>query len=226
MTVAGGSLPVQEQAAIAGLRTRLISRLTGLSLPRLRYWHSNGLIEATRRDGRRGAPRLYSWVDYLRLQLAARLDEEGVSARRIRRAVDFLDTHFGEWWLLADPLSVDARKHVLARVVPGAPPLVADAAGQFVLDWPEGVRDVGAMTEQALRDIEARGSLGELDSFSDAVFMSPQINLAQPTVVGTALETHFVLYMAKDLGYTATAETFRIDLQRVSRAVQFEEAVA
>ena len=219
------SAPV-SQAHIAGLRARLISRLTGLTVPRLRYWHETGLLEASLRDGRRGVPRLYNWVDYLRLQVATHLKEQGVPTARIRRAVDFLDRHFDDWWLLTDPLSADDRKHVLANVVPDASPLVADGAGQFILEWPADSRDLGRATERALSDIESRGSLCMLSDFRDAVFMSPRVNLAQPTVVGTALETQFVAGMAGDMSPQGAAKTFRVDLRLVRRAIKFEDALA
>ena len=139
--------------------------------------------------GRRGTPRLYSWVDYLRLRLASRLDAQDVPARRIRHAIDFLDEHFDEWWLLTDPLSADSRRHVLAEVVPGATPLLADAAGQhaMILDWPGTSATCGRRdTRHALADIASDGSLGEAPATSGtAVFMSPQVNLAQPSVCGT-----------------------------------------
>ena len=214
------------QAHIAGLRTRLISRLTGLTRPKLRYWHESGLLEASLRDGARGTPRLYNWVDYLRLQLASHLHGQGVPAQRIRQAIAFLDRHFDEWWLITDPLSSDERKHVLANVVPGATPLVADGAGQFVIEWPEDQSDLEAATGKALAEMAARGSLCMLDEFRDAVFMSPRVNLAQPTVVGTALETHFVAGMAGDMGPEGASQTFRVELQLVQRAIQFEEALA
>lgn len=214
------------QAHIAGLRARLISRLTGLTRPRLRYWHESGLLEATLRNGKPGTPRLYNWVDYLRLQLASHLDGQGVPTQRIRRAIAFLDRHFDEWWLIPDPLSSDATKHVLASVVPGATPLVADRAGQFVIEWPQHEADLEAATGKALRDIAARGSLCMLNEFRDAVFMSPRVNLAQPTVIGTALETQFVAGMAGDMGATDTAQTFRLDIQLVRQAIKFEEALA
>lgn len=215
-----------SQAHIAGLRTRLISRLTGLTVPRLRYWHESGLLAASLRDGRRGIPRLYNWVDYLRLQLATRLGEAGVPTPRIRRAVDFLDRNFQDWWLITDPLSTDTQGRVLADVVPGATPLVADEAGQFIMSWPNDAQDLASATASALSDIQARGSLCMLSAFRDAVFMSPRINLAQPTLVGTALETQFVAGMAGDMGPRDAAETFCIDLPSVRRAIKFEEAVA
>ncbi len=224
MTVAAAN--AVTQAHIAGLRTHLISRLTGLSIPRLRYWHRSGLLEATLRGGRRGTPRLYSWVDYVRLQLASGLDAQDVPARRIRQAIDFLDEYFEEWWLLTDPLSADSRRHVLAEVVPGATPLLADAAGQHAMIWQEAPPAFAEATQHALADIASGGSLCKLSNFRDSVFMSPQVNLAQPSVCGTALETRFVSRMALDMGTAAVAETFVLDRHQIDRAIEFEEAVA
>ena len=50
------------------LRSRLISRLTGLTPRQLSYWHRSALIPAHAAPGALGRPRLYSWVDYLKLR--------------------------------------------------------------------------------------------------------------------------------------------------------------
>ena len=86
-------------------------------------------------------------------------------------------------------------------------------------------RDLGATTERVLTEIGARGSLGELSRFRDAVYMSPRMNLAQPTVANTALETQFVVGMAADMGADAFAKTFRIERRMIERARQFEDAI-
>ena len=51
------------------------------------------------------------------------------------------------------------------------------------------------------------------------------MNLAQPTVANTALETQFVVGMAADMGADAFAETFRIERRMIERARQFEDAI-
>ena len=219
-------LALPAEARLAGLRSRLVSRLTGLSVHRLRYWHESGLLQATLRVGQRGVPRLYSWVDYLRMQLASQLDTQGVHTRRIREAIEFLDENFEEWYLLPDPLHADDRKHVLARVVPGESPLLADRHGQHVLVWPEDLRELAGPTKRGLELIAARGPLCTLSRFGDAVSMSPTINLAQPSILGTALETRFVAEMAYDIGSDEVAVTYRLSRKAVRRAIHFEEAVA
>ena len=217
---------VPREARIAGLRGRLISRLTGLSVPQLRHWHDSGLIEATLRAGQRGVPRLYSWVDYLRIQLASRLHDEGVPTPRIRQAVDFLDRNFEDWYLLPDPLTADIKRHVLADVIADATPVLADAAGQHIIVWPEQDRDLGEATDRALAVIASQGSLCMLTHFSDSVYMSPQVNLAQPSVMGTALETRFVARMAENIGRREVASAYSLVEKSVRRSIEFEEAVA
>ena len=56
--------------------------------------------------------------------------------------------------------------------------------------------------------------------------MSPTINLAQPSILGTALETRFVAEMAYDIGSDEVAVTYRLSRKAVRRAIHFEEAVA
>lgn len=220
-----GTAGLPDVARRAGLRTRLVTRLTGLSLSQLRYWHESGLLEASLRPGRRGIPRLYSWVDYMRIQLASELARAGTPTPRIRRAVDFLDEHLPDWYLLPVRLTYDRQHHVRARAS-GLAPFVADAAGQFALDWPADLGDSGVTAEQALKEIMRRGPLCALSGFDDAVFMDPIVNVAQPSLVGTALETRFLAHVARDIGLNATADMYRLDRRMVGRAIEFEGAVA
>ena len=52
--------------------------------------------------------------------------------------------------------------------------------------------DVEAGLAESLWDLEARGPLFRKASFGDSVTMSPELNVAQPTVIDTSLETFFV----------------------------------
>ena len=215
------TLPALTQVRMAGLRTRLVSRLTGLSASRIRYWGERGLLDSGPQNRGPGTPRLYNWVDYLRLRLAASLDAEGMPAGRVCEAIRLLDERSGEWWDVADPLAAGAR----GRLAADGPDAAPNGGGPFALDWPDDCRDLGAATERALTEIGARGSLDELSRFRDAVYMSPRMNLAQPTVANTALETQFVVGMAADMGADAFAETFRIERRMIERARQFEDAI-
>lgn len=211
---------------LAGLRTKLVSRLTGLSARQLGYWHRSDLLEATMRPGQRGIPRLYSWIDYVRLRLAADLSRAEVPTRRIREAVDFLNEHYPDWYLLPERPRAEA-KHVLVRPQGSADSFIADGSGQFVLDLPT---ELWSIHEELSRSLEALardgGDLGELRNFSDAVVMRPGLNLAQPTVRGTALETRFVAGMAGDVGIESVARLYRVEPAMVTRAVEFEKEVA
>ena len=65
-----------------------------------------------------------------------------------------------------------------------------------------------------------------LTHFSDSVYMSPQVNLAQPSVMGTALETRFVARMAENIGRREVASAYSLVEKSVRRSIEFEEAVA
>ena len=213
--------PALALARMAGLRTRLVSRLTGLSAARIRAWREHGLLDPGPRSRGPGTPLLHDWVGYVRLRLAASLEAEGLPAARVCEAVRLLDEHCGEWWDIADPLA-DASDRRLAR---GGPDKAGNGRGPLALDWPAECRDLGAATGRALVDIAAKGALGDLSRFGDAVYMSPRVNLAQPTVTGTALETQFVAGMSADMGADAFAQTYRIEPRLIERARQFEDAL-
>jgi DNA-binding transcriptional MerR regulator len=198
-------------------------RLTGLSAAQLRYWHDSGLLEASRRAGSRGVPRLYSWVDYLRLQIAAELHTR-LATSTIRAAMTFLDTNVPNWYML--PVRV---QHGHVETERGGARMLADAAGQYLLSDADGSYAAGtaaAAVSEALEAIAHRGELGQLHTFSDAVIMHPAVNLAQPTLAGTALETQFVAGMVVDIGGAAFAAVYRLPPDAVERAVEFERAVA
>jgi DNA-binding transcriptional MerR regulator len=215
-----GALP--SQVHIAGLRSVLVSRLTGLTAAQLQYWHRSALLEAQLRRGQRGVPRLYSWVDYLRLRIASHLAAEGISTVRIREAARFLDAQVPDWYMLP----VFALSGDIATRLPGLSPLLATRAGQFALDWPQRLASVAAPAEAALQELANTGALGKLARFSDAIRMSPLVNLGQPSVRGTSLETRFIAGMAADIGARQTSALYRLDLSLVSRAIAFEKAVA
>lgn len=210
------------EALLAGLRTRLVSRLTGLSSAQLRYWHQSDLLVATLRSGSRGVPRLYSWVDYLRLRIASRLLEQGIPAHRIRVAVAFLDEHFPDWYLL--PVRSYSGDIAIRTSTLDSPLLVRHR--QHVLLWPDVLHDLKAATETALQEIEQEGPLGRLSRFGSHVAMDPRVNLGQPTLVGTALETSFVAEAVRAYGVDNVIALYRVEALAVQSAIEFEEAAA
>src|SRR6266852_5876564 len=151
---------------IGALRSKLVSKLTGLTKPQLQYWHGTELLPAHQRRGARGYPRLYSWVDYMKLREAAKLVQAGVPTRVIRRTVPVLEELDDEWYLL--PLEAYAPKHrqIAARLRNGLA-MIVDGSGQLLLS--------GDTLEDTLLQIEREGPLGELHDFRDAVAMDPSV---------------------------------------------------
>lgn len=221
------SFTVEDPTLIAGLRTSLVARLTGLSEERLRYWHKTLLQEATTRSGSRGVPRLYSWVDYMRLRVIAVLVRDRVPTTAIRRAVTLLDEILPDWYMLPGRTAAE-RQHVLTAAEGAAGPIIADRSGQMTFVWPEALAQFAPSAAAAIADLTGVGSdLGLLREFGDAVVMDPRINLAKPTLKGTSLETRFIREMAIDVGGAkALADLYALDAARVRRAIEFEEMVA
>ena len=75
----------------AGFSTARAARLTGLSPRQLDYWDRRGFLSPSlaRADGY-GSSRRYSFVDLVRLRVAARLRAAGLGLERIQQAVQTL----------------------------------------------------------------------------------------------------------------------------------------
>lgn len=217
-----GSGAIPAEAKIAGLRTRLVSRLTGLTVNQLAYWHRSGLLAAHLRPGARGTPRLYSWVDYLQIRVASSLHENDVPTRRIREAVEFLDEYFPDWYLI--PVQ-SSEGHVIAMPDAFDSPL-AIRQRQHLLTWPDALSPYAGSTARALNAIRAEGPLGRLKRFGKFVDMNPSVNLAQPTLRGTSLETAFVAEATKAYGESTVVALYALEPPALRRALQFQEAVA
>lgn len=220
-------MATEDATKIAGLRTTLVARLTGLNEERLRYWHRTVLQQATMRPGSRGVPRLYSWVDYMRLRVIAVLVRDDVPTPAIRRSVVLLDEVLPDWFLLPGRTAGD-RRHVFVAAEGAAGPLIADRSGQLTFEWPEALAQFANSAAAAVEDLTGEGAdLGLLRAFGDVVIMDPSLNLAKPTLRGTSLETRFIREMAADIGgASAFAEMYGLEQRRVRRAIDFEEAVA
>ena len=217
----------------AALRSRLVSRLTGLSSAQLQYWHKTSLQTASTRAGMRGTPRLYSWVDYQRLRVIAKLVEAGVPTLRIRRAVDYLDQIEPAWHRLSlerykgavPPRTGAGLVHVAANFATAA--VLADAAGQTVYRL-SCADDDDAALESAVRcvlaEMKQEGPLFKLNRFDDVVQMRPEVNVGLPTLRGSRLETAFVARLAKLSSFDEVAALYGLEANVVARAVEFEEA--
>ena len=219
----------------AALRSRLVSRLTGLSTHQLQYWHKTLLQSAHRREGSRGVPRLYSWLDYQRLCIGASLLEQRVPTHRIRVALQYLDDIYPEWFRLSlaswagsthIPGAGGAR-HVAVKE--RAFEVLADAAGQ--MSYVEAIgnawqSELSEALTTSFESVSERGSLFKLHGFSDAVQMNPDVNVGLPTVVGSRLETSFVANLVKLSSEREVASLYGLDGRVIGRAVCFEELAA
>ena len=221
---------------LGSLRSKLVAKLTGLSVRTLQNWHATALQTATREPGKRGTPRYYSWVDYQRLCIVSSLREQGVPTQRIRKAIPLLDDLFPGWWELSlrayrgrVPGS-QSRTHIV--VDPDDPDtdmmdVIADVPGgqmTFRDRLEDDADDVTEFVALSLRDLERKGPLFRQAAFSDAVTMNPEINAAQPTIIDTNLETYFVSELAREFGIPYVEENYRLDPARIRRAVDFEAA--
>ena len=84
--------------------------------------------------------------------------------------------------------------------------------------------EIQAGLAESLWGLEERGPLFMKASFGDSVTMDPELNVAQPTVIDTGLETLFVAERVKETSIEYVARTYRIHRHHVERAVEFEAA--
>jgi len=213
---------------LGSLRSKLVAKLTGLSVRTLQSWHSTALQRATREPGSRGTPRYYSWVDYQRLCVVSSLGEQGVPTQRIRHTIPRLDNLFPGWWELSlaayrgRVFGSRAEIHVVVRE--NFDTLVDVPGGQITFrDWLErGAEQVEESVTNSLCDLHERGALFKKDAFDDTIVMRPDLNAAQPTVRNSSLETYFVSQLVKRLGIDHVSENYRLERYLVQRAVEFE----
>jgi DNA-binding transcriptional MerR regulator len=219
----------------AALRSRLVSRLTGLSASRLQYWHSTALQTAHLRQGARGVPRLYTWIDYQRLCVISSLLDQGIPAGRIRAAVHYLDVMESDWYRLSltgwfGAVCVPgSRGAAHVAIKKAALTVLADAAGQatFRDDLAgDGVQAVSAALATGLTEVAHRGSLFKLSAYGDAVLMNPEVNVGLPTLEGTRLETSFVAKLVHLSSVQEVAELYELRPALVERGVEFEREAA
>lgn len=211
-----------EMLDYAALGSRLVSRLTGLTTRQLQYWHSSHLQEAHLSPGARGKPRRYSWADYQRLRLIAKLVQKQVPTARIRQAVGWLDEHIPDWHQRRLEISSlpPPKGHPRARVMLAYSDagILADAAGQM---------EFGDALLGSIAELREEGPLGCLARFSDAITMDPSVNAGLPTLRGTTLETGFLASLARiSGGVEPIAKLYELDMALMFRVMDFEEAAA
>lgn len=199
---------------LGALRTVTVARLAGVSLRQLGYWHRTDMIRAHAVPGGPGHPRLYSWVDYMKIRAAKNLLDQGLHTRRIRAAIDFLEADAPEWYLC--PLS--AFQH---RVFIRLPNVAVDVAAE------KGRQALLPLVEDLLATLRREGPLGKLHRFSEYVDMDPDTLAGNPVLKGRRLETRFIATLT-DYGVSIPRICTEYGLNRVQvrHALDFEQAVA
>ena len=192
---------MEEQGYALGkgvLPTSIVTRLSGVSAPRLLRWRRVGLIRASVVSGRRGVPIVYSWADYQRIRAIAALVRAGVSPSALPGAVELLDQDAPNWCAC---VLTDRERDAAERVV--------------------GSQPVGGLDR-----LWSSSPLGELGAFADAVNMDPRIRSGWPVVRGTRIPTPIVYGM--HLGGESVADLAReyeIPARKVQRVIEFEQAL-
>jgi DNA-binding transcriptional MerR regulator len=83
--------------------TKTASKIVGVSLRQLQHWDEKGLIKPSIREASgRGTTRLYSYTDLIQLKLVRTLRDNRISLQKIRRSLEYLQSHFPE---IKKPLS-------------------------------------------------------------------------------------------------------------------------
>jgi uncharacterized protein (DUF433 family) len=177
----------------------------------LGYWHSIRLIEAHTIPGARGVPRLYSWIDYMKVRAARKLQGQGLSTRQIRAAIAYLDEHIEGWY----------RYPVRGF---GGRVLLEQHAVMFLTDT-RRQPDL-PLVYSVLYELIDEGPLGELRGYGDVVEMNPDIVSGNPVVRGTRIEAAFLADLVK-LGVdpSSVAALYSLPKATVRRTLAFAAAV-
>jgi DNA-binding transcriptional MerR regulator len=77
--------------------TKTASKIIGVSLRQLQHWDEKGLIKPSIREASgKGTIRLYSYTDLIQLKLVKTLRDNRISLQKIRRSLEYLQSHFPE----------------------------------------------------------------------------------------------------------------------------------
>jgi len=83
--------------------TKVVSKITRLSVRQIDYWDRTHFIKPSVSDASgRGSVRLYSFNDLIQLKVAKTLMDKGISLQKIRKAINYLKKHMPE---IEKPLS-------------------------------------------------------------------------------------------------------------------------
>ncbi|HUY86581.1 MAG TPA: MerR family transcriptional regulator [Acidimicrobiales bacterium] len=81
----------------SGFRGPQVCKIVGITYRQLDYWARSGLLTPSVSEAKgTGIPRLYSYLDVLRIKVIKRLLDSGVSLQRARKAIQCLEDNLGE----------------------------------------------------------------------------------------------------------------------------------
>ena len=141
-----------------GYRGPQACKIVGITYRQLDYWTRTGLVQASLRGAQgSGTQRLYSFNDLLQLKVIKRLTEAGASLKKVRQAIDYVQTHLEEDW----------SKATIATDGNGVYACTSDAEVVDLLRSGQGV--LGAIVAVDRVKDELAGTLRELRPVTEAV---------------------------------------------------------
>ena len=213
------------------LRGKLVAPLAGTSPNRLARWNQREILKASFIRGRRGVPRLYSWVDYQKARALVALLEQGVPNRGLSQQIAVLDAEVEDWWKL--PLLAYQGYVIVPRGDELGYTIVEKqgAADDFIRNAPLVAHDVSeidaTMAVEIVRALRDEGPLGRLSEFDQYVTMDPRIQDGQPIIRGRRIETG-MLQKLNEWGADTIemADRFQLTPEQIEAAIAFEQALA
>ena len=213
------------------LRGKLVAPLVGVSSNQMAGWRRRGLLESSSAGGRRGKPRLYSWVDYQKARALCALLARGVPNRQLAGSIAALDATVEDWWKLAlsefqDNVIVprgDGRSYAVVEKQRAADRCICEAG-----PIERRIADSGAaLALDVICALRRQGPLGRLCEFGEHVNMDPHIQEGNPVIRGRRIETE-MLHTLHEWGGTAgeLADRFTLTREQVEAAIAFEQALA
>ena len=143
---------------MSGYRGPQACKIVGITYRQLDYWTRTGLVQASLRGAQgSGTQRLYSFNDLLQLKVIKRLTEAGASLKKVRQAIDYVQTNLEDDW----------SKATIATDGNGVYACTSDAEVVDLLRSGQGV--LGAIVAVDRVKDELAGTLRELRPVTEAV---------------------------------------------------------
>jgi len=77
--------------------TKMACKIVGISLRQVQHWDETGLVKPSVREASgKGTIRLYSYTDLIQLKVVKTLRDHRISLQKIRRSLEYLQSHFPE----------------------------------------------------------------------------------------------------------------------------------